>query len=154
VGSGGSNHRLEYGFIDSTVVNVALPVLQAELKCGCSGSVDCRVALFLAALILVGGSQAITMGGGAFCLWYLTLCTGLSLVRSFANVNQQFRASRSGLGGALLTPGSLAIISASFSSEQRGQAIGTWSGFTGITSAGPVLGGWLVEQASWRWIFF
>jgi len=49
----------------------------------------------------------------------------------------------------------VAIISASFSSEQRGQAIGTWSGFTGITSSlGPVLGGWLVEQASWRWIFF
>jgi len=67
----------------------------------------------------------------------------------------QLRASRSGARGALLTPGSLAIISASFSSEQRGQAIGTWSGFTGITSAlGPVLGGWLVEQASWRWIFY
>src|SRR5438067_2513680 len=60
-----------------------------------------------------------------------------------------------GVGGALLVPGSLAIISASFDEARRGRAIGTWSGFTGITSAvGPVLGGWLVEHASWRAVFF
>ena len=61
-----------------------------------------------------------------------------------------------GVAGALLTPASLAIISAAFSDEtERGRAIGTWSGFTAITAAfGPVLGGWLVENASWRWVFF
>ena len=59
------------------------------------------------------------------------------------------------MGAALLVPGSLAIISASFDETSRGQAIGTWSGFTAITAAfGPVLGGWLVEHASWRWAFF
>jgi MFS family permease len=60
-----------------------------------------------------------------------------------------------GVGAALLVPGSLAIISVSFDEKSRGQAIGTWSGFTAITMAvGPVLGGWLVEHASWRWVFF
>src|SRR5258706_4638 len=60
-----------------------------------------------------------------------------------------------GVGRALLTPGSLAIISAYFAPAQRGKAIGTWSGFTTLTSAlGPVLGGWLIQAASWRWIFF
>src|SRR5260370_6039854 len=60
-----------------------------------------------------------------------------------------------GIGGALLVPGSLAIISASFSEDQRGRAIGTWSGFSSITSLiGPVLGGVLVQYASWRWVFF
>jgi EmrB/QacA subfamily drug resistance transporter len=60
-----------------------------------------------------------------------------------------------GVGGALLVPGSLALISASFPEKERGRAIGTWSGFTAITTAvGPVLGGWLVQNASWRWVFF
>src|SRR5207248_1082618 len=60
-----------------------------------------------------------------------------------------------GVGGALLVPGSLALISVSFPPAERGRAIGTWSGFTSITAAiGPVLGGWLVQHASWRWAFF
>jgi EmrB/QacA subfamily drug resistance transporter len=60
-----------------------------------------------------------------------------------------------GIGGALLVPGSLALISANFSEERRGRAIGTWSGFTSITAAiGPVLGGWFIEHGSWRWVFF
>src|SRR4029077_913544 len=60
-----------------------------------------------------------------------------------------------GIGAALLVPGSLAIISASFDEKSRGKAIGTWSGFTAITTAlGPVLGGWLIEHGSWRWAFF
>src|SRR5436853_386488 len=60
-----------------------------------------------------------------------------------------------GIGGALLVPGSLAIISASFSEDERGQAIGTWSGSTAITTAlGPVMGGWLIEHVSWRAVFF
>src|SRR2546429_7148850 len=60
-----------------------------------------------------------------------------------------------GVGGALLVPGSLALISSSFCAEERGRAIGTWSGFTAMTTAfGPVLGGWLIEHLSWRWVFF
>ena len=60
-----------------------------------------------------------------------------------------------GVGGALLVPGSLALISANFSEDERGRAIGTWSGFTSITAAiGPVLGGWFTEHGSWRWVFF
>ncbi len=60
-----------------------------------------------------------------------------------------------GVAGALLVPGSLAIISASFDETRRGQAIGTWSGFTAITAGiGPVLGGWLIEHVSWRAVFF
>src|SRR6202041_3107194 len=69
----------------------------------------------------------------------------------------QLIAARSiqGVGAALLVPGSLAIISTSFDEKDRGRAIGTWSGFTAITTAvGPVLGGWLIEHASWRWVFF
>ena len=73
-----------------------------------------------------------------------------------SNIHQLIVArSIQGLGAALLVPGSLAIISTSFDEKSRGQAIGTWSGFTAITSAiGPVVGGWLVEHASWRWVFF
>ncbi len=72
------------------------------------------------------------------------------------NVAQLIAArSLQGIGGALLVPGSLALISVSFSNEERGRAIGTWSGFTSMTTAiGPVLGGWLVQHASWRWAFF
>src|SRR6202020_1527043 len=70
---------------------------------------------------------------------------------------QQLVVARSvqGVGAAFLVPGSLSLISASFEEKSRGQAIGTWSGFTAITTAlGPVLGGWLIQHASWRWVFF
>lgn len=72
------------------------------------------------------------------------------------NANQLiFARAVQGVGGALLVPGSLAIISATFSDEQRGRAIGTWSGFTALAMAlGPILGGWLIDNVSWRWIFF
>lgn len=146
-------------FIDSTVVNVALPVLQRELQATVA-EVQWIVeayALLLAALILVGGSLGDRFGRRRIFAYGVVLFALASIWCGLApNVNQLILArAAQGLGGALLTPGSLAIISASFSQQQRGQAIGTWSGFTGITSAlGPVLGGWLVEQASWRWIFF
>ncbi|MBD2774190.1 MFS transporter [Iningainema tapete] len=145
--------------IDGTVVNVALPVLQSQLN---ATTTDVQwivesYALFLAALILVGGSLGDRFGRrlifaiGIVLFALASVWCGLS-----PNVNQLIIARAvQGIGGALLVPGSLAIISASFSTEQRGQAIGTWSGFTAITSAlGPVLGGWLVENVSWRWIFF
>jgi len=146
-------------FIDSTVVNVALPVLQRELQATVA-EVQWIVeayALLLAALILVGGSLGDRFGRRRIFAYGVVLFALASIWCGLApNVNQLILArAAQGLGGALLTPGSLAIISASFNEQQRGQAIGTRSGFTGITSAlGPVLGGWLVEQASWRWIFF
>src|SRR5262249_35336612 len=73
-----------------------------------------------------------------------------------ANIDQLIVArAAQGIGGALLVPGSLALISSCFSEEERGKAIGTWSGFSAMTTAfGPVLGGWLVEHVSWRAVFF
>src|SRR2546425_87163 len=146
-------------FIDGTVVNVALPVLQKELQ-ATVGDVQWIVeaySLFLAALILVGGSLGDHFGRrrifalGIFIFALASIWCGLS-----PNVTQLIIARAiEGIGGALLVPGSLAIIGASFSEDRRGRAIGTWSGFTSITAAiGPLLGGWLVQNASWRWVFF
>jgi len=146
-------------FIDGTVVNVALPALQKNLN---ATVVDVQwvveaYALFLAALLLAGGSlgdhfgrkRVYTIGVGLFAL--ASIWCGLA-----PNINQLIIArAAQGVGGALLVPGSLAIISASFSEDKRGKAIGTWSGFTAITAAiGPVLGGWLIEHVSWRAVFF
>jgi EmrB/QacA subfamily drug resistance transporter len=146
-------------FIDSTVVNVALPALQTNLH---ATVLDVQwvvesYALLLAALLLVGGSLAdrygrrriFTVGVGLFAL--ASIWCGLA-----PHIDQLIIARAvQGMGGALLVPGSLALISASFDEERRGQAIGTWSGFTAITTAfGPVLGGWLIEHVSWRAVFF
>lgn len=146
-------------FIDGTVVNVALPALQTNLN---ATVVDVQwvveaYALFLAALLLAGGSlgdhfgrkRVYAIGVALFAL--ASVWCGLS-----PNIGQLIVArALQGVGGALLVPGSLAIISASFVDEERGRAIGTWSGFTAITAAvGPVLGGWLIENVSWRAIFF
>ena len=146
-------------FIDGTVVNVALPVLQTDLKATYADVqwVVEAYALFLSALILVGGSLGDRYGRKRIYATGIVLFTLSSVVCGFAPTITLLIAARAiqGIGGALLVPGSLAIISASFESEQRGRAIGTWSGFTSITSAiGPVLGGWLVQYASWRWVFF
>jgi len=146
-------------FIDGTAVNVALPALQANLN---ATAVDVQwvvesYALFLAALLLVGGSLGdhfgrrliFSVGVGLFAL--TSIWCGLA-----PNISQLI-AGRAvqGVGGALLVPGSLAIISASFAKKDRGQAIGTWSGFSAITAAvGPVIGGWLIESVSWRAVFF
>ena len=146
-------------FIDGTVVNVALPVLQTDLKATVADVqwVVEAYALFLSALILVGGSLGDHYGRRRIYATGITLFTLASVVCGFAPTATILIVARAiqGVGGALLVPGSLAIISASFDNEQRGKAIGTWSGFTAITSAvGPVLGGWLVQYASWRWVFF
>jgi len=146
-------------FIDGTVVNVALPVLQTELNATATDVqwVVEAYSLFLAALILVGGSMGDHFGRRRVFAIGVFLFTVASVLCGFApNVNFLiFARAFQGIGGALLVPGSLAIISASFDSKRRGRAIGTWSGFTAITSAvGPVLGGFLVQYASWRWVFF
>ncbi len=146
-------------FIDGTVVNVALPALQSALHATISDVqwVVESYALLLASLLLVGGSLGDIYGrkkifvtgvvlftfGSAWCGFSTSICALI-----FARAVQ-------GMGAALLVPGSLALISASFPADDRGRAIGTWSGFTAITAAiGPVLGGWLVDHGSWRWVFF
>jgi EmrB/QacA subfamily drug resistance transporter len=146
-------------FIDGTVVNVALPALQTNLN---ATVVDAQwvveaYALFLAALLLAGGSLGDHFGRKRIYAAGVALFALASAWCGLApNINQLIVArALQGVGGALLVPGSLAIISASFAAEERGRAIGTWSGFTAITAAvGPVLGGWLIENVSWRAIFF
>ncbi len=146
-------------FIDGTVVNVALPAIQTRFQAS-GGQVQWIVeayALFLAALILVGGSLGDHFGRRKIYALGVALFALASAWCGLApNIGQLIGARiLQGVGGALLVPGSLAIISAAFPNERRGQAIGTWSGWTAITTAlGPVLGGWLVQHVSWRAIFF
>jgi MFS family permease len=140
-------------FIDGTVVNVALPAMQHDLGASITQVqwVVESFALFLAALLLIGGSlgdlysrRNIFMGG-------VILFTAASVACGLSGVARGIQ----GVGAALLVPNSLALISTSFSPEERGRAIGTWSGFSTITTAiGPVAGGWFVQHASWRWVFF
>ena len=146
-------------FIDSTVVNVALPALQSSLHATVVGVqwVVESYGLFLGALILIGGSLGDLFGRRRMFLIGVGIFGAASIACGLASNIQQLVIARSvqGIGAAFLVPGSLSIISASFDETTRGQAIGTWSGFTAITSAlGPVLGGWLIEHASWRWAFF
>jgi EmrB/QacA subfamily drug resistance transporter len=146
-------------FIDGTVVTVALPVIQTAFRSTLAQLqwIVESYSLLLAALLLLGGSLGDRFGrrrvfvAGIIVFALASLWCGLA-----ANVHHLIMARAvQGIGAALLVPGSLAIISASFSEKDRGRAIGTWSGFTSITAAiGPVLGGWLVEHASWRWVFF
>ena len=146
-------------FIDGTVVNVALPVLQVQLNATTADTqwVVEAYSLFLAALILVGGALGDHFGRRRVFAIGIVLFTLASIWCGLSPNALQLIIARAvqGIGGALLIPGSLAIISASFSNNQRGRAIGTWSGFTAITTViGPVIGGWLVQYASWRWVFF
>jgi len=146
-------------FVDGTVVNVALPALQASLGASIAEVqwVVESYALVLSALILVGGAlgdrfgrrRVFAAGIGVFGMGSLWCglsrgATGLIVARGFQ-----------GIGAALLVPGSLAIISAEFDGRERGRAIGTWSAATAILAAvGPVIGGWVIERFSWRGIFF
>ncbi len=146
-------------FIDGTVVNVALPALQKNLQATAIGVqwVVEAYSLFLSALLLVGGSLGDRYGRKRVFLLGVSLFALASVWCGIAPTIGQLIAARAvqGVGAALLVPGSLAIISSSFPSETRGKAIGTWSGFSAITTAiGPVFGGWLVEHVSWRAVFF
>ncbi len=146
-------------FIDGTVVNVALPALQTALHATVSDIqwVVEAYALLLASLLLVGGSLGDRYGRKKIFIYGVLLFAAASAGCGFADSISLLILARGvqGVGAALLVPGSLAIISASFPADKRGRAIGTWSGFTAITATiGPVLGGWLVDHASWRWVFF
>src|SRR5215472_7611121 len=146
-------------FIDGTVVNVALPAMQSAFGATLSQVqwVVEAYALFLAALLLVGGSLGDLYGRRKIFVAGVVVFTAASAWCGLVLNIQQLILARGlqGVGGALLVPGSLALISSNFPQERRGRAIGTWSGFTAITAAiGPVLGGWLIEHGSWRWAFF
>jgi EmrB/QacA subfamily drug resistance transporter len=146
-------------FIDGTVVNVALPALQTNLN---ATAVDVQwviesYALLLSALLLVGGSLGDHYGRRRIFLLGVAIFAIASGACGLAGNIPQLIGARAiqGFGAALLVPGSLAIISNSFSEKERGRAIGVWSGFSAMTTAiGPVLGGWLIEHVSWRAVFF
>jgi EmrB/QacA subfamily drug resistance transporter len=146
-------------FVDGTVVNVALPAVQAQLGATAPQLqwIVESYLLFLAALMLVGGMLGDHFGRRSIFAAGVALFAAASVWCGVAPDATQLIVGRSvqGIGGALMVPGSLAIISANFSDEERGRAIGTWSALTALAMAlGPVLGGWLIDNISWRWIFF
>ena len=145
-------------FIDGTVTNVALPQIQERLGATATDSqwIVESYALFLSALILVGGSLGDHFGRRRIFSLGIVIFTLASVWCGLSTSPEMLILARAvqGVGGAMLVPGSLAIISASFDGDARGRAIGTWSGLSGVTTAlGPVLGGFLVENVSWRAAF-
>jgi EmrB/QacA subfamily drug resistance transporter len=145
-------------FLDSTVVNVALPTIGRHLNASLAGLQWTVTAytLTLAALILLGGSLGDRLGRRRVFLtgviWF-AVSSGLCGLAPDIGVLIAARVLQ-GIGGALLTPGSLAIIQATFAPDDRPRAVGAWSGLGGVASAvGPIVGGWLVQSAGWRWVF-
>jgi EmrB/QacA subfamily drug resistance transporter len=145
-------------FMDGTIVNVALPTLQHELGATIVEAqwVVEAYSLFLSALLLVGGALGDRYGrrrlfaAGTVVFSLASAGCGLAPNLTLLIVARALQ----GIGGALLTPGSLALISAAFSERDRGRAIGTWSGASGIAAAvGPLLGGYLIDRVSWRYAF-
>lgn len=146
-------------FIDGTAVNVVLPILDEALDAGPSALqwIVEAYLLLLTSLMLLGGSLGDRYGrrrlfvAGTMAFALASAWCGLSDTAAHLVAARALQ----GAGAALLVPGSLAIISASFSERERGAAIGSWAAGTSIAAgAGPVVGGWLVEHLSWRWVFF
>ena len=145
-------------FLDGTVVNVALPAIGEEFDASMAGlqwTVNAYLVT-LSALLLLGGSLGDRYGRRAVFIAGLGLFTAASLLCGLAPTLPLLVLARTvqGVGGALLVPGSLSIISASFHPDDRGRAIGAWSGLSGVSSAlGPFVGGWLIDSVSWRLVF-
>jgi EmrB/QacA subfamily drug resistance transporter len=145
-------------FLDATVVNVALPTIGRELDASVAGLqwIVNGYTLTLASLMLIGGSLGDRFGRRRVFLLGIVWFAAASMLCGLAPTEGALVAARAlqGIGGALLTPGSLAIIQASFAPGDRARAVGAWSGLSGIAAAlGPFLGGWLVGVGSWRLIF-
>lgn len=144
--------------LDSTVVNVALPRIGEDLNASLSAlqwTVNAYM-LTLAGLILLGGSLGDQYGRRKVFVTGVVWFAAASLLCGLAPTDAVLIGARAlqGIGGALLTPGSLALIQASFHPDDRARAVGLWSGFGGIGAAvGPFLGGWLVDGPGWRWVF-
>lgn len=144
--------------LDATVVNIALPAIGRDLGSGVTGLqwTLSGYTLALASLILLGGSLGDRLGRRRVFVWGTVWFTAASVLCGLAPSIEVLIAARllQGIGAALLTPGSLALISASIRSDDRGAAIGLWSGLGGVASAiGPLLGGWLVDAVGWRAVF-
>ena len=145
-------------FLDGTVVNVALPEIGRDLDASTSSLqwILNGYLLTLASLILLGGSLGDRYGRRRIFMLGTGLFTFASLLCAIAPSDEALVAARllQGIGGALLTPGSLAMIESSFRPDDRARAIGAWSGLGGVATAiGPLLGGYLVDAVSWRAIF-
>ena len=144
--------------LDSTVVNVALPRIGRDLDANLSAlqwTVNAYMVT-LAGLILLGGALGDRFGRRKVFVIGVVWFAVASLLCGIAPNAGVLIAARAlqGVGGALLTPGSLALIQASFHPDDRGRAVGLWSGFGGIGAAvGPFVGGWLVDGPGWRWVF-
>jgi EmrB/QacA subfamily drug resistance transporter len=147
-------------FLDGTVVNVALPIMQRDLHIAVADAqwIVESYALFLASLVLVGGALGDRLGRKRVFLTGVVVFALASALCGAAPSALALIVARAvqGVGAALLVPGSLALISAAYPDKAaRGRAIGTWSSFSAITAAiGPVAGGWVVSHASWRWLFY